>query len=486
MRADLSCAKILVVSQKTPKKNYTPEPEIPSELRDRYLTIMEVLTGLTSVSEGARRLSLSRNHFQTLLHKAQESMIDGITPKPAGRPAKSEEMIEMQEKVKRLEKENAQLRDRVETIDRLLGVAGDLLKGRELTSPRASRTKNRSKSTGSGDVEEPEKRARTIVEKAEVMRRDGVAMPTIAVVVGVPSATLWRWLRRARKNEVIVRGRGRQVEVRPIAMDLVHRAKSLVNELRGLVGADALRRSVPGLSRRTAAKIKQVTLTERERERKLHTRRVLIAHPGVVRGFDGVYVATTRGPREVLIAADAAVPFRTSALVTEHYNDSAVARALIFDFERHGIPLVLRLDRASCHRTPKIRELLKRFGVLVLHGPPRYPRFYGQLERQNREHRAWLDAAGILEPEELELECARMIEVLSTKWPRRALDWDTPAERWNARPPLSVDRKLFVEEVQQEVQRELVERSSQRRDRDDVDRIAIERVLKRHNYLRYE
>lgn len=28
------------------------------------------------------------------------------------------------------------------------------------------------------------------------------------------------------------------------------------------------------------------------------------------------------------------------------------------------------------------------YAVLVLHGPPHHPRFYGQLERQNREHRA--------------------------------------------------------------------------------------------------
>jgi transposase InsO family protein/transposase len=488
LRLDPSCAKIKCVSQKTPKKkNYIPEPKIPDNIQDRYQTIVEVISGMTSVSEGARRLNLSRNHFQTLVHKTQEAMIDAVTPKPAGRPARSEELVEIEKSSRHLEKENAELQERVETITRLLGVAGNLLKGRELTNPRSSKTKSRSKSTGSGDVEEPDKCAKRILAEVHILRCAQIPMSMIAVVVGVPTATLQRWLHRERDGELIARGRGKRSQEHSLPPpEVVDKATSLVNETRGLIGADALRKKVPELTRTQAKRIKSTTLTERERARKERAASVSIAQPGVVRAIDGVYARTTRGMYVALIAADGAVPFRTSVHVTAHYDEHAVLLALMRDFERHGAPLVLRLDRASCHRTPKIRELLKSFGVHALHGPPRHPQFYGQLERQNRDHRDWLNDAGIIDPEALVVECTTMIEVLNTTWPRRALGWRTPADCWNARPPLAVDRKIFSEEVDEELRLLLATGRAQCRHEGSAERIAIERVLTRHNYLRCE
>src|SRR5262249_20196448 len=55
-----------------------------------------------------------------------------------------------------------------------------------------------------------------------------------------------------------------------------------------------------------------------------------------------------------------------------------------------GAPLVCRLDRARQHHTAAVLAALRRHGVLILHGPPHCPRYYGPLERQNREHRQWL------------------------------------------------------------------------------------------------
>ena len=46
-------------------KSYTSMPVVPSEMLERYRIVMEVLSGAISVSEGARKTGLSRNHFQT-------------------------------------------------------------------------------------------------------------------------------------------------------------------------------------------------------------------------------------------------------------------------------------------------------------------------------------------------------------------------------------------------------------------------------------
>lgn len=269
-------------------------------------------------------------------------------------------------------------------------------------------------------------------------------------------------------------------------MGLRSAVDALVRSLRGLVGAEAIQRAVPGISRRTAAALKRETLTAMERERKIAAERIEVTTPGVMRGFDAMQVPTLEGRRYALVAADAAVPFRTSALATRRYDGASVAEVLERDFEEHGAPLVLRADRARCHRVPEVQEVLDGHGVLLLQGPPRHPRYYGQLERQNREHRAWLAAGGPLSAEDLDRLCDEMLLALNAAWPRRGLGWRTSEEAWDARPRVSVDRASLRAEVE--------DRAARIRRRADgraavvamAERLAIEVALTKLSYLRRE
>jgi hypothetical protein len=112
------------------KKSYEAMPAVPPEVAIRYETMMAVLSGELTVSEGARRLDLSRNHFQTLMHRTLGSMIDSLSSKPGGRPPTPEREKQLQKQTEKLLLENARLRRRVETTDRILGVASGLLRGR--------------------------------------------------------------------------------------------------------------------------------------------------------------------------------------------------------------------------------------------------------------------------------------------------------------------------------------------------------------------
>ena len=117
-----------------------------------------------------------------------------------------------------------------------------------------------------------------------------------------------------------------------------------------------------------------------------------------------------------------------------------VIAALAEDFERHGPPLVLRLDRIACQRTAEVRALLRRYEVLPLHGPPRHPYYYGQLERQNREHRAWQRRLGDVTTRAVNEAAEPMRTALNAVWARPTLDWRTAEECWLARPALDIDR----------------------------------------------
>ena len=130
------------------RKSYTALPVVPPELAARYETVMAVISGSLSVSEGARRLGLSRNHFQSLLHRALGSLIEELGPKAGGRPPIPARERQLEMETGQLRLENERLQRRVETAERILGVASGLLQGR---TERGARRERRPKSPAAED-----------------------------------------------------------------------------------------------------------------------------------------------------------------------------------------------------------------------------------------------------------------------------------------------------------------------------------------------
>src|SRR5262245_43498449 len=178
---------------KKKKSDYVPEPEAPEEIRARYETILEVISGAITVADGARKLGLSRNRFQTLLHRAQAGMLAELAPKAAGRPKeKSDEERSMLDEIEKLKKENEKLQGRIETFERLLGVAVELLRGRQPKRTGRnwrSRTSSSTSTTSSDDEDERRKRLADIRE-ARVL---GLPTELAAALAGVSSRTAARW-----------------------------------------------------------------------------------------------------------------------------------------------------------------------------------------------------------------------------------------------------------------------------------------------------
>ena len=247
--------------------------------------------------------------------------------------------------------------------------------------------------------------------------------------------------------------------------------RDLVVKLHGLVGADALSHSVVGVSRRRAASIKRAVLTEVERVRQAQCSRVVVTTPGVVRGFDQMYLPEGFA----LIATDASVPYRTSAKHVERYDAENVAAVLDQDFRIHGAPLVVRKDRASCHTAEPVASVLREHRVLLLQGPAYYPQYYGQHERQNSEHRDWCEWESSITQVELD----RMKTALNELWLRPTLGWRSAAQCWATRPPLDDDRDQLHDEVEQRAQR-LVAHGVEE---DLAMRLAIEQALSNRGYL---
>jgi hypothetical protein len=462
------------------KATYTPMPSVPEELRGRYEAVVGVLSGATKVSEAARQVGLSRNHFQTVMHRGLAAMIEALAPKPAGRPSVPEREQELLRENERLRRENARLSERTETTDRLLEVASGLLRGRVQASGRTPRPK-RAKGTKPTSEEPPDTR----VERANQMRAIGLTVKLTAAVLGTSPPTLRRWMRRHRAGLALRRRPGPYGSSRSIEAHAAAQVEDLVRSTHGLVGAEALSHRVAGVSRRAAAHIKSETITEIERERRARCTAVIVTEPGIVRGFDQLWVPTPCGQVPVLVSADACVPYRTSLVVAERYSSAWVAKAIDDDFRQHGAPLAWRADRASCHRTDEVDEVLSAWGVLRLHGPAHLARFYGQLERQNREHRGWLARCVPVPLGELPEACERMRHALNEAWPRRTLGWMTAAEKWATRGVPCEDRAQLRATV---AERAAMLRRDERLDGDVdellVQRLAVEITLTKRGHLR--
>ncbi len=469
------------MAKRTP--SYTPAPTVAPPQLPRLTAVIEVMAGVKTVAAAARSLGLSRNHFQTILHRAVGAMLDALTTHRGGRPARDRERLSLQAQVAQLQRENRRLRTQVESSEQLLTVASGLLQGRIRRTGRQARRKAGS-GGGEDNAEHDAAERRRIVAGVAAMRRLGVSNALAAGLAGVHLSTLRRW--RLARREGGTCASPRRASRRLACAVAVAGVRELVRRLHGLVGADSLRHSVAGISRRAAARVKAETLAAMERERRAALTRVVVSLPGVLRGMDAMHFATREGTRYALICADGAVPYRTSLTTGIRYDASLVERTLRADIEQNGAPLVYRLDRAAAHSAPAARALLEEHEVLLLQGPPHYPGFYGQLERQNREHRAWVDTLPTLSGEQLAACLEQMRHGVSALWRRRSLRWHTAAELWSARSPLEIDRPALRQEVHDRaihIARRIEPRPHAR---DLAERLAIIQTLERMGYLRQE
>ena len=416
--------------------SYTPAPGLPDDpvIRTRFETIVQVLAQTQSVSGAARDLDLSRNHFQTILHRVIAAMLVELTPKPAGRPAKPEREAKLEAEVARLQAQLEAMTARTEMIERMMGVVGDIASGRARLGRGRQKRTTPAKPEAKPKPEDPEPATRTptstvVAAMAEIQ----APLQLWSRVLGLSESTL----RRQQKPRVVKEREPRRYDASACAS-----VRETVRRTHGLVGARGLARRHQ-LPRRLCAWLKHEELQRLETERRKACARVTVAAPGLVRGFDAMHVVAGDQKAYWLVAADAAIPFRTSVATVTSYDAASVVAALAADFEAHGPPLVLRLDRIAAQRAPEVAELLERFAVLALHGPPRYPRYYGQLERQNREHREWYSRLHVSSLGDLASAAEEMRTSLNTLWARPTLDGWTAAEVWNTRRRIDVDRRAL-------------------------------------------
>lgn len=189
------------------KSTYTPAPNLQGELLMRVQTILAVQGGILTVSEAAKRLGMSRNHFQTLMHRGLHGLVEAVMVKPAGRPAKPQKEAKLEEEVKELRKQNATLKTQLDSSKRFLSVASQMLQ----SSGRQTGTRPTTKGEATpNEKEDPDGAARAALKHVDELVSGGASVELAAAAVGKSSATVRRWRRRTKRGAAPRSRRGRR------------------------------------------------------------------------------------------------------------------------------------------------------------------------------------------------------------------------------------------------------------------------------------
>jgi len=151
-------------------------------------------------------------------------------------------------------------------------------------------------------------------------------------------------------------------------------------------GLRTLRRAVPGLPRNsTAAYVRRLRrLAARRRQR--HWERLCWQSPGAVWAIDGTWLDHAVAPlgRRALVVVEL---HSRQVLCLESVTGECAAeveRVLAALIEKHGAPLVLKLDNGSGFIARRFAAFCRGHGITLLHSPVRRPRWNGTCEVSGR------------------------------------------------------------------------------------------------------
>ena len=198
----------------------------------------------------------------------------------------------------------------------------------------------------------------------------GLTLRWSALGIGVHATTAWRWRRREARGQPLVRRRGPRPRI--LSFTACTEAAQLVRDLRGLIGAETLRHSVPGLTRRVAAAIK--TDTCRAVERRAPRGPFRLAAPGA--GSLVAEISPRAGGRPPmpertrhLEEERAACVSRTSASIGRRRNVSSAWRAECFEAGRTGEHVASAATECRPRRTSvRCHERLAALCALLARG----------------------------------------------------------------------------------------------------------------------
>ena len=210
-----------------------------------------------------------------------------------------------------------------------------------------------------------------------------------------------------------------------------------------------------------------------------------VAAANVMWSEDGAGFREWGRKKELLVLQDEHSRYKVNRrLVDGPATEAAVHDYLEEAFQKHGAPLVLKHDNGSIFHAQSIQDLLARYQVTELRGPPSYPQYNGKKERSFRDVRGYERAMLRRHPwTRLHERIDAAIHDLNDDRPRPVLKGRVAREVFDQDRIELPDRQDFIKEVDR-AEEKLRGEATTRADLDGARRHAVEVVLLRRGLLR--
>ena len=147
----------------------------------------------------------------------------------------------------------------------------------------------------------------------------------------------------------------------------------------------------------------------------------------------------TRARRLAIYFLDDATRFGLGVLVgTDGEKTIYCLLGLLAVLRRYGVMVAVYMDHGPAFRAHDVKAVLRKLGILFIHGRARYPQAHGKIERFNQSVLARLlrsfDGADWVDPDPaaLTLRLRHDLFQVYNHLPHESLDNDTPYQRWQA------------------------------------------------------
>src|SRR4051812_48899176 len=183
--------------KKYQQERYIARPKPSLEVAERFETTLQAATGQITVTEGAERLKMPRNHFQMLMHRGLRGFLENVSPQPIGRrPLKSEREKELEARVESLEREIKGMEEQSLMIRRVMGMAADMT--REQAQAWKRRAARRQKAKGNDPEEPGGDPTEVLAQQERRMSELGIRADIAAAAVGRRASPVRRWKHRRK------------------------------------------------------------------------------------------------------------------------------------------------------------------------------------------------------------------------------------------------------------------------------------------------
>lgn len=227
-----------------------------------------------------------------------------------------------------------------------------------------------------------------LLKEAEKCKEDfKINLSEAADICGISCSAFYRYRQRLKKDEPIIRKRGRKALPRFEQGLLKLEIAGLKHGRKRSAGTEKLREKYNGfVPRRTMNRLVREVRREVILERYNNMTRIQWDCPHMVWSMDDFESYFWRNKFHVNQVHDLTSKYKFEPLSNDQpFSGEEIAGNLDKLFRQYGPPLIMKYDNAGNFKNSAVNDVLNDYRVITLNNPPYYPQYNGSMEHAQGE-----------------------------------------------------------------------------------------------------